>query len=78
MKYLTANYSDTYRVRALTRDASKEFASLGAEVVEYSLDDDASVERAVSGANIVFANTDFWSVLTVEGDVGSSSLSSPF
>ena len=46
---------------------------MGAEVVEISLDDDASVRNAVSGANIIFANTDFWSVYSVEAEVAQAS-----
>jgi uncharacterized protein YbjT (DUF2867 family) len=73
---LTEHASDTYKVRALTRDSSKpvskELAAMGAEVVEVSLDDDDSVRKAVSGANIIFANTDFWSVYTVEAEVAQA------
>jgi hypothetical protein len=55
--------------RNTNQPKSKELASLGAEVVEYSLDDDQSVRKAVSGANVIFGNTDFWSVYTVEAEV---------
>jgi NmrA-like family len=62
-----------YTLRALTRDPSKpqakELANLGVEVVECSLDSDESVSNAVSGAWAIFANSDFWSVFTVEAEV---------
>jgi uncharacterized protein YbjT (DUF2867 family) len=75
VKYLTQNPTakSIYTVRALTRDVSKpiakELASLGAEVVECSLDSDSDVIDAVSGAHAIFANSDFWSIYTVEAEV---------
>jgi len=62
-----------YTVRALTRNTSSptasKLAALGAQVVECSLDSDSSVATAVQDANIIFANSDFWSVYTVEAEV---------
>jgi uncharacterized protein YbjT (DUF2867 family) len=54
----------TFRVRALTRDPSKESArrltSKGVEVVQGDLDDAGSVERALEGADGVFSVQNFW------------------
>lgn len=62
-----------YFVRALTRDVTKpiplELAALGAEVVKCDLESEQEVNSAVSGAHAIFANTDFWSVYTVEAEV---------
>jgi hypothetical protein len=75
VEYLTTNpeAKSLYTVRALTRNTSsptaEKLSALGAEVVEYSLDSDSSVTAAVQGANIIFANSDFWSVYSVEGEV---------
>jgi uncharacterized protein YbjT (DUF2867 family) len=53
-----------YAVRAITRNASSEkaqaLAALGAEVVEADLDDQASLERAFSGAHGAYCVTNFW------------------
>ena len=78
VKYLTTNpeAKSLYTVRALTRNPSSHAAAklsvFGAEVVECSLDSDSSVTAAVQGANIVFANSDFWSVYTVEAEVAQA------
>ncbi|KAK5045221.1 hypothetical protein LTR84_009554 [Exophiala bonariae] len=62
-----------YVVRALTRDVTKplalELAALGAEVVKCDLDSEQDVNSAVARAHAIYANTDFWSVYTVEGEV---------
>jgi uncharacterized protein YbjT (DUF2867 family) len=53
-----------FAVRALTRNASSEkakaLAELGAEVVEASLNDEASLRRAFDGAYGAFMVTPFW------------------
>ena len=75
VEYLKSNPTakSLYAVRALTRNTlsptAEKLAALGAEVVECSLDSDSSVTAAVQDANIIFANSDFWSVYTVEAEV---------
>ena len=75
VEFLTTNPAakSLYAVRALTRNTSSptasKLAALGAQVVECSLDSDSSVAAAVQDANIIFANSDFWSVYTVEAEV---------
>jgi hypothetical protein len=75
VEYLTTNpeAKSLYTVRALTRNTSSppavKLSGLGAEVVECSLDSDSSVNAAVQDANVIFANSDFWSVYTVEAEV---------
>ncbi|CAI9533666.1 unnamed protein product, partial [Staurois parvus] len=55
---------DTFAVRAVTRDVSKEAAlklkEAGAEVVAADLDDEKSVEAALSGAYGTFVVTNYW------------------
>jgi NmrA-like family len=78
VKCLTSNpeAKSLYTVRALTRNYSSptaaKLSALGAEVVECSLDSDSSVTAAVQDANIIFANSDFWSFYTVEGEVAQA------
>jgi hypothetical protein len=78
VEYLTTNpeAKSLYTVRALTRNTSsptaEKLSALGAEVVECSLDSESSVTAAVQDANIIFANSDFWSVYTVEGEVAQA------
>ncbi|MFC6018383.1 NmrA/HSCARG family protein [Plantactinospora solaniradicis] len=54
----------TFGVRAITRDASsaraQALAALGAEVVEASLNDEASLRKAFDGAHGAFLVTPFW------------------
>jgi uncharacterized protein YbjT (DUF2867 family) len=54
----------SFRVRAMTRDPSKDaaraLAKLGAEVVQGDLDDRASVDRALEGMYGVFSVQNFW------------------
>jgi len=60
----------SFRVRAITRnpasDNAQALASLGAEVVQADLDDQASLEEAFSGAHGVFGITNFWEHFSVE------------
>jgi NmrA-like family len=60
-------------VRAVTRDPSKPAAkaleALGASIVPGDFNDALSIRRAVSGAQIIFHNTDFWGVLSVDKEV---------
>jgi hypothetical protein len=61
------------QVRAVTRDPSKPEAkaleALGASVVAGDFDDASSIRQAVSGAQVIFHNTDFWGVLSVDKEV---------
>src|SRR5690349_13085804 len=58
----------TFAVRAVTRDATsakaRELAALGAEVVESSLNDEASLRKAFDGAYGAFMVTPFWEHLS--------------
>jgi len=53
-----------FRVRAITRhadsDKARALAAAGAEVVEADLDDEASLERALKGADGAYFVTNFW------------------
>jgi uncharacterized protein YbjT (DUF2867 family) len=59
-----------FAVRAVTRDRStagaRALAARGAEVVEASLDDVASLERAFAGAHGAFCVTFFWAHMSPE------------
>ncbi len=69
MKHL----SDTYAVRALTRDTTKPAAqrlvSLGAEAVSADFDDEESLKKAFAGANAIFAITNFWDKFSLETEI---------
>ena len=58
----------SFSARAITRDPSsekaQELAALGAEVVAGDVDDEASLERAFSGAHGAFCVTFFWAHFT--------------
>ncbi|KAF4633951.1 hypothetical protein G7Y89_g4160 [Cudoniella acicularis] len=62
-----------YTVRAVTRDPSKpaaqELAALGAEVVAGDLDDEASLEKVIAGADSVFSVTNFWEKVSAEVEI---------
>lgn len=68
VRYLLQHSSYLYTVRAVTRnpDSAKaqSLAALGAEVVRGDFDDDRSIRAALSGANIIFQNTDFWTSMS--------------
>lgn len=53
-----------WRVRGITRNPDKPsnaaLRDLGIELVAADLDDKASLDKAFEGANVIFANTDFW------------------
>ncbi|XP_075175634.1 nmrA-like family domain-containing protein 1 isoform X1 [Anomaloglossus baeobatrachus] len=63
----------TFEVRALTRDPSKPAAAklkeAGAEVVSADLDDEKSLEAALSGAYGAFLVTNFWEHFSKEKEV---------
>jgi len=64
VRAILADPSSGFSVRAITRDpdrdAARELAARGAEVVQADLDDMASLERAFAGAYGVYAVTNFW------------------
>lgn len=64
-------YPAAYQVRAFTRDPTKEsaqnLAKLGAELWKGDLSDPNSLELAFSGADVIYAMTDFWQ--SMSGDV---------
>ncbi|KAK9366206.1 hypothetical protein V1509DRAFT_641872 [Lipomyces kononenkoae] len=70
VRYLLKYSSNLYAVRAVTRDPesakSRALAALGAEVVAGDFDNEDSVRNALSGANILFQNTDFWTTVSEE------------
>lgn len=53
-----------WRVRGITRNPDKQsnaaLRDLGIEIVAGDLEDPASLDKAFEGANVIFANTDFW------------------
>lgn len=63
----------TFRVRAVTRNpeqqAAKQLRLLGAEVVQGDQDDEASMERVLSGAHATFIVTNFWENCSQEQEV---------
>ncbi|KAK9235847.1 hypothetical protein V1525DRAFT_420941 [Lipomyces kononenkoae] len=68
VRYLLEHSSNLYTVRAVTRNTesakSRELAALGAEVVLGDFNDEVSIRKALSGANILFQNTDFWTSMS--------------
>lgn len=57
-----------WRVRGITRNPDKPsnagLRDLGIELVAADLNDVASLDKAFEGANVIFANTDFWQFLS--------------
>ncbi|KAM4632248.1 nmrA-like family domain-containing protein 1 [Discoglossus pictus] len=68
----------TFSVRAVTRDPKKEAAlklsQAGAEVVAADLDDEKSVEAALSGAYGVFLVTNYWEHFIQEKEIKQGKL----
>ncbi|PWN89494.1 NmrA-domain-containing protein [Acaromyces ingoldii] len=62
-----------YKVRAVTRDRSKEaaqkLASSGAELVEANLNDVSSLENAIKGSYAVFGVTNYWESMSKDTEV---------
>lgn len=78
VKYLLANYSTQYSVRAVNRNVHKSaalaLAALGAEVVAADYDDESSIRAAFSGAHVIFANTNYWDTLSWETEIAQGVL----
>lgn len=59
-----------YKVRGITRDPSKpsgqKWKDLGAELVPGDFENPDSLKSAFKGANVIFGNTDFWSIFGTE------------
>ena len=57
-----------WRVRGITRNPDKPsnaaLRDSGVELVAADLNDPASLDKAFEGANVIFANTDFWQFLS--------------
>lgn len=57
-----------WRVRGLTRNPDKPsnagLRDLGIELVAADFDDQASLDKAFEGADVIFANTDFWQFIS--------------
>lgn len=65
-----------FRARALTRNpdspAAKALAAIGAEVIAANLDDEASLERAFTGAHGAFCVTFFWEHYSPEKEMAEA------
>ncbi|PQE25113.1 hypothetical protein CJF31_00005949 [Rutstroemia sp. NJR-2017a BVV2] len=75
-RYILENLSETYNVRAITRDPTKPSAlalsKLGAEVISANFSDAESVKDALSGANAIFAITNFWDQISLDTEVSQA------
>ncbi|KAI3552864.1 hypothetical protein CABS01_06378 [Colletotrichum abscissum] len=69
----TPALSSFFQLRAVSRDASKPAAVAlrrqGVDLVEANLDDPASLKKAVAGAQVVFAVTNYWEEPGVEREI---------
>ncbi|KAK3642101.1 hypothetical protein LTR56_010972 [Elasticomyces elasticus] len=78
VRYLLANHSEQYNVRAINRDvlkpAARALVELGAEVVAADYDNESSLRAAFSGAHVIFANTNYWDTLSYETEVAQGVL----
>ncbi|KAI1323451.1 hypothetical protein F5Y16DRAFT_345524 [Xylariaceae sp. FL0255] len=67
----------TWNVRAITRNPSSakaaQLKTLGCELYQANLEDEASLVKAFSGAHAIFLNTDFWMVYRPAVAVGDKS-----
>ncbi|KAF5669048.1 hypothetical protein FDENT_11644 [Fusarium denticulatum] len=63
-----AKSQDRYNIRGLTRNISSPKAEalkeLGIEVRQADVDDPESLRQAFQGANVIFAMTDFWQLMS--------------
>jgi uncharacterized protein YbjT (DUF2867 family) len=76
VRAILADRNSEFAVRALTRnpdsDNARALAAAGAEVVRADLDDQASLERAFTGAYGVFALTNFWEHFSPEKELAQA------
>ena len=76
VRAILADPDGGFAVRALTRDANsdsaKQLAAAGAEVVAADLDDEASIERAFTGAYGAFCVTFFWAHFSPEKELAQA------
>lgn len=65
--------ANKYKIRAVTRDASKPkakaLAEKGVELVVGDLDNKESLKKAVEGAYAIFAVTDFWATMDADNEL---------
>ena len=65
--------SKEFKLRGVSRDVSKPAATAlkekGVEMVAADLNDPASVKKAVEGAAVVFAVTNFWEKMSYDNEV---------
>lgn len=70
---ILADKNSPFSVRVVTRNANsekvKEFAQLGAEVVEANIDDIASIKKALQGAYGAYFVTFFWEHFSVDKEL---------
>ena len=73
VRAIQADPNGGFRARAVTRNATSEkaqaLAALGAEVVEADIDDEATIERAFTGAHGAFCVTFFWDHFSPEREL---------
>jgi uncharacterized protein YbjT (DUF2867 family) len=76
VRAIQSDPSSPFRARAVTRnpasDAAKALAALGAEVVAGDVDDEASLQRAFTGAHGVFGVTFFWAHMSPEREIAEA------
>ena len=65
-----------FSVRAVTRDPESDnalaLAAMGAEIVEANIDDEASVQNAMTGAYGAFCVTFFWAHFSPEKEIAEA------
>ena len=66
-------YSGEYKVRGITRnpdgEKAKTMQAKGVEIIQASLDDQASIDRAIAGSYGVFLVTNFWEYMDKEREM---------
>lgn len=76
VRAILADPDGGFAARAITRDpnseAARKLADLGAEVVAGDLDDEASIERAFTGAYGAFCVTFFWAHFSPEKELAQA------
>ena len=66
-------YSGEYKVRGITRnpdgEKAKTMQAKGVEIIQASLDDQASIDRAIAGSYGVFLVTNYWEYMDKEREM---------